>query len=57
MLPLRPHVRTFIEAAETLLKPIQPIPGLNWDELAMMRLYLRDLDAMVLKDATALGTI
>lgn len=42
---------------KTLLKLVQSASGLNWDELGMMPLYLCDLVAMVLRDATVLGAI
>jgi hypothetical protein len=53
MMPLRSEVRTFANAAEALMSPARETT-LNADEIDMVRLYLKALDAMVVKDTLEL---
>ena len=50
MLPIRSEVRAFANVAETLMSPARAT--LNADEIDMVRLYLKALDAMVETDTS-----
>ena len=50
MLPIRSEVRAFANVAEALLSPARAT--LNADEIDMVRLYLKALDAMVVTDTS-----
>ena len=50
VLPIRSEVRAFANVAEALLSPARAT--LNADEIDMVRLYLKALDAMVVTDTS-----
>jgi hypothetical protein len=54
MMALRPQVRTFIDAAETLLSSEKPAVTLNADEIDMIQLYLKALTELAVNDGTIL---
>ena len=54
MLPLCPEIRGFVDAAEALLSPTQATVALNKDEVEIVRLYLKAIDAKVAKDTSGL---
>jgi hypothetical protein len=55
MMPIRSEVREFANVSEALMSPARAT--LNMDEIDMVRLYLKALDAMVVKDTSgSVGT-
>lgn len=50
---LRPEIKVFCDAAETLLSPVMMQTSFTEDELALLRLYMENLEKMVAKGTAA----
>lgn len=48
MMPIRPQVKAFLDAAETLLSPALLTSPLNEDECGMIHVYMETLEEKVL---------
>ena len=48
MMPIRPQVKAFLDAAETLLSPALLTSLLNEDECGMIHVYMETLEEKVL---------
>jgi len=56
-LSLRPEIKAFCDATETLLSPVLLRSPLNQEELGMIRLYMQSLEEKVLGTATTPATL
>ena len=53
MMIIRPQVKAFLDAAETLLSPALLTSPLNEDEQGMIKMYIDSLDAKVVAGVNA----
>lgn len=53
MMIIRPEVKTFLDAAETLLSPVLLTSPLNDDERQMIKMYIVSLDEKVVAGVSA----
>ena len=50
---IRPQVKVFLDAAETLLSPALLTSPLNQDERDLVKMYINSLDERVVPDGSA----
>jgi len=53
MMTIRPQVKAFLDAAETLLSPVLLDSPLNDDERQMIKVYINSLDEKVVAGVSA----